>query len=60
MACLADAAQTGDQHRRLESIIAEHTGQELERVRKDMGRDYYMSAEEALAYGIVDSVIASR
>jgi ATP-dependent Clp protease, protease subunit len=46
--------------RRLEEIIAEHTGQPLERVSKDMERDYYMTAEEARAYGIIDRVIAHR
>jgi ATP-dependent Clp protease protease subunit len=46
--------------RRLEEIIAEHTGQPLERVSKDMERDYFMTAEEARAYGIIDQVIAHR
>jgi ATP-dependent Clp protease protease subunit len=46
--------------RRLEAIIAEHTGQPLERVSKDMERDYFMSAEEAKDYGIIDTVIANR
>jgi ATP-dependent Clp protease, protease subunit len=46
--------------RRLEEIIAEHTGQPLERVSKDMERDYFMTAEEARAYGIIDHVIAHR
>jgi ATP-dependent Clp protease protease subunit len=44
--------------RRLEEIIAEHTGQPLERVSKDMERDYFMTAEEAREYGIIDRVIA--
>jgi ATP-dependent Clp protease protease subunit len=43
--------------RRLEEIIAEHTGQPLERVSKDMERDYFMTAEEAREYGIIDRVI---
>jgi ATP-dependent Clp protease, protease subunit len=46
--------------RRLEEIIAEHTGQPLERVSKDMERDYFMTAEEAREYGIIDRVIAHR
>ena len=41
----------------LEKIMAKHTGQTVERVTKDMERNYYMSAEEAKAYGIVDEVI---
>jgi ATP-dependent Clp protease, protease subunit len=44
--------------RRLEEIIAEHTGQPLERVSKDMERDYFMTSEEAREYGIIDRVIA--
>jgi ATP-dependent Clp protease protease subunit len=44
--------------RRLEEITAEHTGQSLERVSKDMERDYFMTPEEAREYGIIDRVIA--
>ncbi len=44
--------------RRLEEILAEHSGQPLERVSKDMERDYFMTAEEAREYGIIDRVIA--
>jgi ClpP protease-like protein len=46
--------------RRMEEIIAHHTGQPLEAVSKDMERDYFMTAEEAKAYGIIDTVIANR
>jgi ATP-dependent Clp protease protease subunit len=46
--------------RRLEEIIAEHTGQPTDRVSKDMERDYFMTPEEALEYGIIDRVIAHR
>ena len=46
--------------RRLEEITAEHTGQELEKVSKDMERDYFMTSEEARDYGIIDHVIARR
>lgn len=42
---------------RLNRITAERTGQSLERIEKDMDRDYFMSAQEALTYGIVDQVI---
>ena len=41
----------------LEKIMAKHTGQTVERVTKDMERNYYMSAEEAKTYGIIDEVI---
>jgi ATP-dependent Clp protease, protease subunit len=46
--------------RRMESIIVEHTGQDEEKVRSDMDRDYYMSAEEAMEYGVIDKVITHR
>ena len=46
--------------RRLEEIIAFHTGQPLEKVSKDMERDYFLSADEAKEYGIIDRVIAHR
>ena len=46
--------------RRLEEILAEHTRQPLERVSKDMERDYFMTADEAREYGIIDQVIARR
>ena len=41
----------------LNGILAEHTGQPLEQIQKDTDRDYFMSAEEAKDYGIVDEVI---
>jgi ATP-dependent Clp protease, protease subunit len=46
--------------RRLESIIAHHTGKPVEQVHHDADRDYYMSAEEAKGYGLVDEVVKSR
>jgi ATP-dependent Clp protease protease subunit len=46
--------------RRLESIIAQHTGKPVEQVHNDADRDYYMSATEAKAYGLVDEVVKSR
>jgi ATP-dependent Clp protease protease subunit len=46
--------------KRLEEIIADHTGQEVEKVSHDMERDYFMTAEEAKAYGIIDNVLAHR
>jgi len=41
----------------LNKILVKHTGQPLERIEKDTDRDYFMSAEEAKAYGIVDEVV---
>src|SRR5438876_12326191 len=46
--------------RRMEEIIAQHTGQPLEKVATDMERDYFMTAEEAKEYGLIDKVIARR
>ena len=44
----------------MEEIIAEHSGQALEKVSKDMERDHFMTAEEAVQYGIIDRVISHR
>jgi ATP-dependent Clp protease protease subunit len=46
--------------RRLDEILAKHTGQPLEKVEKDTDRDYFMTAEESVAYGIVDKIIEHR
>lgn len=42
---------------RLSKILAKHTGQKLDKVERDTERDYFMSADEALEYGIVDKII---
>ncbi len=44
----------------LNEILSKHTGQPLEKIEKDVERDYFMSAEEAKEYGIVDRVIEKR
>jgi ATP-dependent Clp protease protease subunit len=46
--------------RRLEDIFVRHTGQDQERVSKDMERDYFMDPPEAKEYGIIDNVIEHR
>jgi ATP-dependent Clp protease protease subunit len=46
--------------RRMAEIIAHHTGQLVDKVEKDIDRDYFMSAEEALAYGMIDDIITPR
>lgn len=43
---------------RLNKILAKHTGQKLAKIEKDTDRDYFMSADEAKAYGIVDKILA--
>ncbi|MDD3221940.1 MAG: ATP-dependent Clp endopeptidase proteolytic subunit ClpP [Clostridia bacterium] len=46
--------------RRLNEMLAENTGKPLEIIEQDTERDNYMTAEEAMAYGLVDKVITSR
>ena len=49
-----------DVRRRLDEILAKHTGQELEKVARDTERDYFMSAEEAKEYNLIDRVITQH
>ena len=49
-----------DVRRRLDEILALHTGQDLEKVARDTERDYFMSAEEAKDYGLIDRVITQH
>jgi ATP-dependent Clp protease, protease subunit len=51
------AAEIMRAHETLNNIIAHHTGQPLERISKDTDRDFFLSAEEAKAYGIVDDIL---
>ena len=44
----------------LNEILSFHTGQDINKISKDTDRDYFMSAEESLEYGIVDKVVANR
>lgn len=45
---------------KINRILAKHTGQPLEKIEKDTDRDFYLSAEEAKEYGIIDEVIKSK
>jgi ATP-dependent Clp protease protease subunit len=54
------ARETINMKRRMEEIISEHSEQPLEKVSKDMERDYFMSAQEAKDYGIIDTVVTHR
>ncbi len=47
-----------DTRQRLDRILAHHTGQELEKVARDTERDYFMSAEEATEYKLIDRIIS--
>ena len=51
------AREVIDLRRRLDEIIAGHTGQSFEKVKQDTERDYFMSSDEAQTYGIIDRVI---
>jgi ATP-dependent Clp protease protease subunit len=42
---------------RINEILAHHTGQPLDKIQKDTDRDYFMSAQEAKDYGLIDEVI---
>lgn len=45
---------------KMNRLLAQHTGQPVEKIAKDTERDYFMSAEEAKAYGLVDEIIVPR
>ena len=45
---------------RLNKILVKHTGQKLDKIEKDTDRDYWMTAEEAKQYGIVDEIIKTK
>jgi len=45
---------------KLNNILAEHTGQPLEKIEKDTDRDFYLSAQEAKEYGLIDEVIKQK
>jgi ATP-dependent Clp protease, protease subunit len=44
----------------MEEIVAKHTGQDLERIKADTDRDFVMTADEALEYGVIDEIITNR
>ena len=44
----------------LNELLAEHTGQKVDRIKKDTERDNFMTAEEALEYGLIDKIIRSE
>lgn len=46
--------------RRLNAIMAKHTGQDIKRIEKDLERDNFMSSEQAVEYGLIDTVLTSR
>ncbi len=44
----------------LNNILVKHTGQKLVKIEKDTDRDYFMSPQQAVEYGLIDEVIVSR
>ena len=50
----------GEQKKRLNQIMADKTGQPFEVIARDTERDNFMTAEEALNYGLVDKIITTR
>ncbi len=46
--------------KRLNEMLAEHTGQDLEKIEADTERDFFMSAEEAMEYGLIDKVVTQK
>ncbi|MEM6514209.1 MAG: ATP-dependent Clp endopeptidase proteolytic subunit ClpP [Pseudomonadota bacterium] len=54
------AQEVLEMKRRLNQIMSKHTGQSIERIEQDLERDNFMSAEAAVEYGIIDTVLASR
>jgi ATP-dependent Clp protease protease subunit len=55
-----EAKEIMDTKRRLNEIIAKHTGQTVEKVTRDSERNFYLSAEDAKGYGIIDEVIVRK
>jgi ATP-dependent Clp protease protease subunit len=45
---------------RIKEILSYHTGQDMERIARDMDRDFFMTSEESVEYGIIDRVITHR
>ena len=54
------SAQIQKSKQRLNRILAENTGHTIEEIQRDTDRDNFMSANEALEYGLIDSVISKR
>lgn len=55
-----ESRELRDTKDRLLDILARHTGQAVDKIRQDCERNYYLSAEEAKAYGIIDEIIVTR
>jgi ATP-dependent Clp protease protease subunit len=54
------AKEVIDLRKRMDELLADNTGQDLEKVAQDTERDYFMSSEEAKTYGLIDRVLEKR
>ena len=54
------AEEVLEMKRRLNAIMAKHTGQDIKKIEQDLERDNFMSAEAAVEYGLIDTVLAQR
>jgi ATP-dependent Clp protease protease subunit len=54
------AKETLELKRRLNEIMSRHTGQNVERIEQDLERDNFMSGEQAVKYGLIDTVLEQR
>ena len=54
------AAEFGRQRRRMEEILAQHTGRSFDQIREDIDRDFILDADAAKEYGVVDHVLTDR
>ena len=57
---IIDAEHLVQLKQRLNRILSENTGKDIKEIEKDTDRNYYMSAEEAVAYGLIDRVLVNR
>ena len=57
---LIDAEHILKTRRKLNEILAANTGQPLEAIERDTDRDHWLTAEEAVSYGLIDSVVKNR
>jgi ATP-dependent Clp protease, protease subunit len=54
------AREVLEMRRRMDEVLARHTGKDVQQVHRDTDRDNFMSAEEALRYGLVDTIVEAR
>ena len=60
LAAQPDGAIAEDLKKRLNEMLAKHTGQPIEVIERDSDRDRFMSAEDAVKYGLIDRVLVNR